>query len=172
VSIQAKREKGKERRAEILRLWIHEGWTQQRIADHLGITHSTVCQHLAKAKEELKQRHEDALEAYKAQQIERLQGIYDRAMEGWHRSVGETVKVTTKTGRVHVPRGEGEPIDLPDEVTREVVNQAGGAQYLGQAMKAIEGMRELLGLDAPKRTDVTSDGEAVKAYIGIDLDKV
>jgi DNA-binding transcriptional MerR regulator len=111
----------------------------------------------------LLKRHDDRLLAgldevrrqERANQIERLTHTYIEAIQAWHAS-----KESAKLLRQKVVEGDG---DLPDpaegippprrrdrvEKTQELRERDGDTSYLVVALKALEQLRKLLGLDAP-----------------------
>ena len=59
-----------------------------------------------------------------------------------------------------------------DKVTTTRIQQHPNPTYLKIAMEAQAHQREIWGLNAPKRTDVTSNNQPIKAYVGVALDDV
>ena len=83
-----------------------------------------------------------------------------------------TAETTTVTGGRATVSREGDLVPLPDQIVQQRREQTGNAALLGKAMEALSAIRAIWGLDAPKRQDVTTAGEPMKAYVGIDLDAV
>ena len=121
-------------------------------------------------------------ERVKVRQAAQLEHIAKDALEQWYRSCGEQVTVTVQAGRVHVLKlreGDGDGftereriVELPDLTATATKTQTGDPQLLAQAIGALAAVREIWGLNAPKRTDLTSGEMPIKAYIGFDPEEV
>jgi DNA-binding transcriptional MocR family regulator len=146
-------------------------WTTRRIAAELGIDQSTVVRALDRVhKRALKELTETARRA-KLEQLAQLDRIADEAMEAWERSKKEATSRAVTAGRAEVtPRGE--KVDLPDLVVTQTRDRDGDPAHLHAAMKALSDQRAILGIEAPKGVDVTSGGEPVQLFAGIDLERV
>jgi hypothetical protein len=48
----------------------------------------------------------------------------------------------------------------------------GNSEATDRVLKIMKRRAELLGLDAPTKTDITSKGEAMKGYVGFDAEQV
>ena len=158
-----------ERRAWELR--VTHCWKTQAIADELGVSRSTVCRMLRQENERLAREFRDQREALRVEQTEQHMAIAEQALTAWQRSLQAAETTTVTGGRAAVSRG-GDLVPLPDQVVQQRREQTGDAALLGKALEALAAIRALWGLDAPKRQDITTAGEPVKAYIGIDLDAV
>lgn len=152
-----------ERRAWELRL---QGWTERRIGDELGVHRSTVGKMLQRMEKRLAAEFRDHAEEVKARQTGRLERLFEELVEQWRRSCEDGVTETTVEGRCQVDKTTGEIVPLPTETRRTVSGQSGNPALLAQALKALADIRAIWGLDAPKRTDVTSEGEAFKVLLG------
>ena len=158
-----------ERRAWDLR--VTHCWKTQAIADELGVSRSTVCRMLRQVNDRLAAEFREQLEALRVEQTEQHMAIAEQALAAWQRSLQATETTTVTGGRAAVSR-EGDLLALPDQVVQQRREQTGNAAMLGKALKALEAIRAIWGLNAPKRQDVTTAGEPMKAYVGIDLDAV
>jgi ABC-type molybdate transport system ATPase subunit len=149
-------------RLERARYWRCQGYLLRQILDKLeaeGLGRMS-----EPALSTLLKRHDDrvlaSLDEIKRQerinQIERLTHTYVEAMQAWHAS-----KESAKLLRQKVVEGDG---DLPEpaegmpppprrrdriEKTQELRERDGETAYLTVALKALEQIRKLLGLDAP-----------------------
>lgn len=148
----------RERRAWELR--VTQFQTEQQIADALGIDTSTVCRMLQRLEKRLAKTFEGQAAEIKAEQTAQLQHIAQEAIRAWERSQQDAEIERTVSG----PQGA--------TTTTERRGQVGDSRFLDQVRGALEDIRDIWGLDAPKRTDVTSDGQPIKALIGIELDKI
>jgi predicted transcriptional regulator len=154
-----------ERRREAWRLR-QEGWTQERIAAHLGIRQQSVCEALQRIERELAETFKAQALEIKARQTAQLERIAEEALLRWQESVGEVVRETVTSGRVRVLKdadGNEHTRDLPDQVARTVEYQSGNPALLEKAMNAMADVRKIWGLDAPQKVDSTVTQE-VKWY--------
>ncbi|HEV8178334.1 MAG TPA: hypothetical protein VGP44_11695 [Gemmatimonadales bacterium] len=145
-------------------------WTEQRIADHLGIDQTTVSKMLDRVERDLAVKFEAEALPIKARQTAQLQEIANEAFAAWERSKEDGEKETVITGRIKWT-DEGGAIPLPDQVTRSVEGQSGNPALLEKAINALAEIRKIWGWDAPAKADVTSGGEPFKVY-GFDISEV
>jgi predicted transcriptional regulator len=144
VTKEVSRDRGREAwRLRIL------GWTQQQIADELGVTQPTICDILKRKEAQLAQEFRDHAEAIKARQAEALWHIYRRAMEEFERSCLDAQKSQVVTGRAKAT--EFGVIALPDLETTTVEGQAGNPALLAAAMKALSEFRAIWCPDTAKQ---------------------
>lgn len=134
-------------RAEIYTRYIC-GRSQYKIASELGISQQAVAAHIKKAREASRVM----MESRRDERLAELTKIRDEAWAAWARS--QQPAETTVTERIDGGSGEGAP-RLKATVRRE--GQAGDASFLAQIQKAIEQERALLGLDAPKKAQISID---------------
>jgi len=161
-------EVSKEREREAWRLRQH-GWTQQRIADQLGVTHQAVDLMLSRIEKKLAEQFKEQAAEIKARQTAILEVVTDEALTQWRRSCEDAVtEVTVKgkvTGKGGKAQGSGDKDESRAQVTRTVVGQSGNASLLAQARGAMSDVRTIWGLDAPKREEWTGkDGGAIEIH--------
>lgn len=143
----------REREAWRLRLL---GWTQDRIATHLGVAQPAICKALARTERRLAQQFAaEALEA-KARQTAQLEALYESLMDEWERSCEAAEKVTVTTGRTQA--AEGALIALPDVVTTVRSTQTGNPALIARAMDALASIRAIWGLESPARSELSGPG--------------
>jgi hypothetical protein len=162
----------RERRAWELR---QQCWTEERIAAELDIAQSTVSVILRRVEKRFAQQFVSLAEQVKASQSAQLEHIAFEAMQAWERSKLNAETRRTVTEQVSL-KGEEETLDdegLPIRRKKAVVpavketttftseGQCGDPRMLEKAINALADIRSIWGLDAPKKTDVTSGGEAV-----------
>jgi predicted transcriptional regulator len=183
-----------------------KGWTEQRIADKLGVTRMAVSKILKRVSTRRYKELAAAVEEQKVVQTEQLDHILGEALDAWERSKESAEKTRTKSlgakpeenkppvqaaqgedGRDHEEPEErpgmylnddGEEVDeeerakvlaavnlKPDgsimtivERVDEVRHQVGDPRFLKAAMEAQEAKRQIWGLDAPKRAEVSGIG--------------
>lgn len=181
----------KEQRAEIEReAWRLrvDGWTVERIAEKVGVHHSTVSRMLAAVEKRLADRFEKDAHRIKGRQTAQLEAMYDAAMEQFRRSCQDAEKVRTVTKRIERKPDAGErardyvddvPEDLDEdeaylvESTREVSGQSGNPALLAQARGALADVRTIWGLDAPKRQELSGrDGAPIPISVVDAISKV
>lgn len=141
-------------------------WTEQRIADHLGIERSTVSKMLDRVERRLAEELAQAALPIKSRQTAQLEHIASEAYEAWERSKepAELERVVTaETSVVGGALGDDGPVEvtLPAVETRttnESKGQTGDPAHLNTAMKALADIREIWGLDAPKKNEHSGPG--------------
>lgn len=126
-----------------------KGKTQTEIASQLGVERETVCRNLARHNRRVAARMVKRSVDEKGKQLQRLEFIYAQSVNGWQRSKRDAESRKTMGG------GESERTETT------IKGQAGDPAMLAKAMDALTDMRSILGLDAPKATDVTSGGKPI-----------
>lgn len=114
-----------------------KGWTQQKIADELGITQTGVYRALRRAEARVLKRMGDRIAGIKATQHAQLEHVIMEAMSAWERSKADvkTIKVTKD--------GDGGKIEKTLRTT------PGNPQFLSEARGAMADVRKLwnIGMD-------------------------
>lgn len=157
----------REREREAWRLR-QQGWTQQRIADRLEVTHQAVDVMLFRIEKRLAAEFREHAEEMKARQTAVLEQVMDEALEQWRRSTEDAVTEVTVKGKVTGKSGKGKDDAPKDEsraqVTRTVEGQTGNPALLAQARGALADIRSIWGLDsskAPPEPPPAGDGGTV-----------
>ncbi len=145
-----------------------QGWSSGRIASELGVARSTVWKMLARVDRRALAQFEDQVMRQKVEQTEQLQQIVDEALQAWERSKQDVEMGTTTTGRAHVSRG-GNVVDLPDLAVTQRRPQNGNPAFLAQALRALSGMREIWGLNAPRQRELDGKDRSSPASLFADL---
>ena len=145
------RQENEVRQHEAWRLRL-QGLTQAKIAEQLGVSQQAVSLLLLKTEKRLHAEFVAQAEEIKARQTAQLEQIYLEAFEQWRRSCEDAEQVTTVTGRAKATN-DGCVIDLPDQETRTVKGQSGNPALLEKAMQALENIRSIWGLEAPKKQE-------------------
>lgn len=128
-----------ERRAEMWRMRV-DGWSQQQIADHYGVTQSAVSLQLSKA---YKERPAAAIDEYRTIELDKL----DQA----ERAVLAVLR------RRHVTVSQGRVVTLTDPDTGEPAPLLDDGPVLNAVDRLVALSRQrarLLGLEAPTRSIV------------------
>jgi len=128
------------------------GWTQQRIADELGISVMQVNIDLRTARAEWKKQREQSIDKWAAEILAKYLELYRINMEAYERSIGETRKETRR-----VKRGKDKEEIPGAEVTVTTEELNGDPRYLAGAADALRQIRALLGLDAPEKSEVKAE---------------
>ena len=145
-------------RSNVRALWAR-GWTNARIGAELGVSEEAIAYHRRKLVREDQHAMADSA-ARRAEQVAIQRHIRTEALDAWDRSK-VAMKTTTKEqakdeplaiGPDGHPKGGGSKtrVRLTEEET------AGDTQYLRVALDAMRAERELLGLDAPKKIELTA----------------
>jgi hypothetical protein len=124
------------------------GKEYREIGRIVGIDFACAYRHVAKYLQLAAQQALEGAEEIRQIELERLDGIYSRALEAWHRGIGEKKKIVEEQSQKDGQKTRTETEDLN-----------GDPRYL-QVMLDCQGRRaKLLGLDAPEKKDITSDGK-------------
>lgn len=177
-----------ERRAWELR---QKCWTEQRIADEIGVSQSAVAQMLKRANKKLFKEFIARAEEIKAEQTAQIEYIAAEALRAWEASEGEIEIRRKSVKREGVIGKDGQPkyLVVNDEVVRDEDGQPvtetmvtehaestetrhhnGDPRYLAEARSAKADIRDIWGLNAPKEASVALT--LPKAYVNVDLDAV
>lgn len=126
-------------------------WTQQAIADHLGVQQATVSLILRRVRRRVLEQLQADVEQVKGEQTEQLAYIAAEAMAAWLRSQKPAKKVVRKA--------EGDEA----VITSEIKERDGDPKFLAEARNALAAIRDIWGIDAPKKIDASLDGTAKDA---------
>lgn len=147
------RETASNRRAQIARLALFGGRTQQDIADELGLDHSTVSKYLKSIRQEWRESAQRDIAEIVAQELRKLDAIELEALTEWERSKKDQKKkaVSKKT----IVAGAAEKTER-----NETVGQTGDPRYLSVLISVQDRRAKLLGTDKPQKVaPTTPDGE-------------
>ena len=129
-------------RREIARLTL-EGWSQQEIANNLGISKATVCRDLKAVRKQWAREAQQDFVALRAQQKAELEHLKKEYYAAWYRSLEDSERTTQYVGT----DGEGNPIPSRAVLQKEV--QVGNLAALAGAERIWDKLVKLYGLDAP-----------------------
>lgn len=132
-----------ERQAKVLRLF-EEGLPAEEIAKRLELRRNQVEKDIQARIEKWRKASREKVNTYISREEERIARIWQEAFAAWHRSCEDAVTVTKE-----VVDGEKE------KTTVRRTGQVGDAQFLRVMQQCIKDLRDMLGLDQPKRTEVT-----------------
>lgn len=142
--------------------------TQQEIADQLAgkhnikVTQRTVSRDLKALKQSHWQSSAKAMEALKNKMLAEYEMIYGEAIIAWARSL-EDKQVQVFENIQGSTAGDGEGRIKAQERTE---GQSGNPALLAQAQAALKAIREMFGVDASAKVDITSDGKQIKFIFG------
>jgi len=126
-----------QRRQQVAQLYL-QGWTQVRIAEHLGVAQPTICEDLKRLAAEWKESSLRDLDLARDIELKRVDSIQAEASEAWQKS--------KKPAQSAVVTGEGR---ADQKVRKTMKNQHGDPRYLDIMLKCVASRRAVLGLDAP-----------------------
>ena len=126
-----------------------QGWRQEAIADHLGITQAAVSKILRRVDERALRAVADQVAYLKMRGTRHLEYLSREGRRGWEQS---------KQGRVRRRQTKGVRADGTPVVTQDVViDEHPDPRMLDQARKAEEALADLLGLTGSKSPAGRSD---------------
>ncbi len=146
------------RRQRVSELYLR-GSYQADIAVELGVDQATISRDLAELRKEWLERsinHIDQKKAIELAKLDRLEVTYWDAWEHSKLDAETEITKSTPNGHVHEVRREG---------------QSGNPAFLAGVMSCINKRCELLGLDAPKKAEVTGKDGAPLAFSWSDFVK-
>jgi predicted transcriptional regulator len=140
-----------------------KGVIQADIADQLGISQSTVSKDLKLIQSEWAVARINDIDERKRIELAKIDNLELTYWDGWKRSQENAEVETTKLKG----RDADKPTDL--EKTKRVEGQVGDPRFLQGVANCIDKRCELLGLNAPKNVDVTSNGKDLTTIINVKL---
>jgi predicted transcriptional regulator len=146
-----------ETRGHELRAWDlrQRGWTQERIAQELGLERSSISRILSRLDQRFRATMREQVGELKSEQTAILRHIVAESMDAWERSKESAKSVTVKTEGQGAAEGKGK-----GSTVQQVKDQDGDTVYLDEARAALADIRKIWGADAPARTALTSpDGK-------------
>lgn len=134
-----------QRREKIAELYL-QGNTQVQIAEALGIQQSTVSNDLKRVQEHWRESAVRDFDLARETELKRIDRVEREAWGAWERSQ-KPAQTAVTSDDPHQRRSK-----------RVLKNQHGDPRYLDIVHKCIASRRALLGLDAPTRTEIKTDG--------------
>jgi hypothetical protein len=128
-------------------------WAVNRIAAEENLSSSVVTKILYKIFMERHRRLQDDVERVRLEKIHQLEYIADEAMQAWERSKTQFIREK----EVESSDGLGRP---SSQTTKEIHQLIGDPRYLLTAIKAQEGIRKILGIEAPQVIKHSNDNKA------------
>lgn len=137
-----------------------EGHTQSEIAKKLHMTASMVSYDMHVIIEEWRKKTAINIDQIKIKELDKIDHREKEAWEAWHKSK-EEVKKHTKITR----KGDVQTIET-------IETKCGDPRYLEAIARCSKDRRELLGMDAPNRSEVAAIVVSAKLPDGIDPSSV
>jgi hypothetical protein len=126
-----------QRRQQVAELYL-QGWTQTKIAEHLGVSQPLVCQDLKRICADWRESSIRDFDMAREIELRRIDYVHTEAAEAWEKS--------KKPAQSAVVTGEG---SADQKVRKTMKNQHGDPRFLAVMLKCGADRRSLLGLDAP-----------------------
>lgn len=145
---------------EIISRLYHDRKTQQEIVDHLSairsyvLTRQQISVDIGTLIERLQASQTATLSAQRARELGTVNHVELLALEAFHRCQKERVRTVTEQRGAPGSGKKAQVVGTRASVTREQ-SFAAGAQYLQIVLQCVKRRCELLGLDAPERTEVS-----------------
>lgn len=136
---------------------------------------STVLRAIRRVGEELAKGFRERAEAVVGEQLARLSHVQAEALAEWERSKTDAEVHSEVAGRALLHPLTGELVPLPPERSYRRSGRLGDPALLQRVMDAMKAQRELLGLDAPKRSASSVDvavASVPKAWVSVSPDEL
>lgn len=154
TSKQLQRRLDRHRKRRLMVRLKHRGWTLREIADRLGCSFPTVSRELKAADEQWVASTVDEITEMKREVIGECKAVAAVAWKDYDRSRRDKEKRRYE-------RGENGKLRLA-EVTRE--GQCGSPAHLRVVLDALAAVRDITGMDAPKKSELTADLSALTVH--------
>jgi len=136
------------RRFEIAEMRL-SGKTRKEVAEITGLSPTTISHHLKAATEEWRERAFQTIDQWKAELVAKYDRLYRDVLSEWERSKRDA---ETRTVELCGLDEKGRP---KKKVTYRKEWQTGNPALVEKAMSALESIRKVLGIDAPRQTEIT-----------------
>ena len=135
-----------ERAALVYQYYVIESKPRAEVAKLAGCTERTVSKIAAKLATAARERLDNLVDFHILTQLERLDDVYSEALAEWERSK-KPRKITKQTTTALFDRKTGQPLGQQAQELEEIVEERDAdIKYLGEARKALEDARILLGI--------------------------
>lgn len=158
-------------RREIARLYL-QGMYQADIAERLGLSQPTVSRDIQVLVAEWKVERVYDINEAKARELAKVDNLELEYWEAWHRSQQNAEKEVKKQRAIPARKGVKEkddksPVILSQDIQKISEGQTGDPRFLSGIQWCIERRCLILGVDAPKKTELTGkDGkDLIKGYV-------
>jgi DNA-binding transcriptional regulator LsrR (DeoR family) len=137
-----------DRRLKVSEMYLR-GMFQTQIAEELGVNQATISRDLEALRKDWRTNSVDNFDQRVQIELAKTDQLELEYWKAWKRSLRNAETVIASIG----PQGPTS--------TRKTVGQSGNPAFLEGVLKCIQKRCDLLGLDAPKKTDLTSGGEKI-----------
>jgi len=142
-----------------------KGMYQSEIAASLDVSQPTISRDITALQKEWKESALVDFNEAKAEELAKVDKLEREYWDAWERSCEDAETIRQEGG----PPAEGK-VAKPDKIVKTAKGQAGDPRFLQGIQWCINKRCEIMGIDAPKRTDFTSGGEPIVVRrIGVDL---
>lgn len=141
------------------------GMSNVAIGRELGLDEGTIRTDLKRLQELWRERIGDEQEILRGQAVRRLEEVYRRSI------AAAEFDEEAERAVLYGEDADGNPVAVLRDDDGKAQFKGAKAQALNTARQAAMDIAKLLGIVVDKR-DVTSGGERIKAYIGVDLEDV
>jgi hypothetical protein len=121
------------------------GWTQQRIANHMGLSQCAISKMLERVTKRYSKLFMDKVQIVKAEQVAIHNKIVMESLESWENSKG--LHKTEKNKAKGIVNKKGVQETIGGDRTVEEKQLFGDTRYLDASMKAMEHIRKVMGVD-------------------------
>lgn len=149
------------RRERVSRLYLARK-SQWDIAVELGVDQATVSRDIAALQKQWKEASLTALDELKAQELARIDRLELEYWQAWADSKAKRTIINKKQTEAEGAKG-GTRKGYTGSVREE--DMLGDPRFLAGVQWCIDRRCQLLGLDAPKRQDITSGGQPLAAPV-------
>ena len=122
-----------------------KNWTQTAIGEHLKLSQSQVSRELRRIKEDWKKESNRDFDLSVEQELKRLELIERTYWQAWDKSLQPKESTSSEKKGSEV------------KVGKRTEQRAGNPQFLKGVMECIDRRCKLLGLDAPVKSEITSE---------------
>lgn len=156
-----------ERRARVAQLH-RQGLYQYEIAADVGVSESQITLDLKAIREEWKDSAIRDFDAAKAVELAKIDGLEREHWLAWEKSKTDYTKRSVKRKNVLSPEGDAIPGTTAEERKKEKIISFGDPRFLAGVMDCIKKRCDILGLNAPTKSDVTSGGKPIEQSPAVD----
>ena len=147
-----------------------QGWLQTDIAKELKTNQSTVSRDLQTLQAEWRDSALVDIDLAKSQELAKVDRLEREYWEAWERSCEDAETLRQELDTHQLPTNPDSGKIPPNKVVRTSKGQAGDPRFLQGIQWCINKRCEIIGVDAPKRTDITERIQIV--YVGEDISQL
>ena len=149
-----------ERDYEAYRLHVEYGFSKSEIARRLEISRPTVREALKRVTEQKAADNSPDMRRMRVQLTDQYRTTFRLAREGYDRSCEQAETETTTTTEGHTDK-KGDLLDPTTTTSKTLRGQAGDPAFIAQMNNALKGIRDIHGIDEPKKIESTHTSVSV-----------